>query len=366
MPGARRHRWRNPGDLGPADRPRRVAYGAGSSRPLFGGRARGLAWRPSREILRRVHGQAEGRAGAAAGVACTASLASDRPKHGAHRIHVAAQTAHLTAVASVELAKGARDRRHEEVVAARMLLNMVAQACGLPDRLALELQDSEHILCDVAVAPPAWQRLFAGESVAVLAHDSRRVPCGHQEAAPGALTSHAVIASRRVLFPGAFHPLHDGHRAMARLAGARLGAPVEWELSITNVDKAPLDFREMHLRCAQFPPDVPLWLTRAPTFVEKVQIFPGATFVVGADTIARIAEPRYYHDDRKACQEAIAAIAVAKCRFLVFGRKTADGFETLSGLRLVPALRAICDEVSAEEYRADVSSTELRQADLQH
>ena len=44
--------------------------------------------------------------GAIAGVGCTASLVSDRPKRGAHRIHVAGQTSRFTAVASLELDQG--------------------------------------------------------------------------------------------------------------------------------------------------------------------------------------------------------------------------------------------------------------------
>ena len=52
--------------------------------------------------------------GPVAGIGCTASLASDRPS-AAHRVHAAAQTAELTAVASLELNKGARGRRQEEV-----------------------------------------------------------------------------------------------------------------------------------------------------------------------------------------------------------------------------------------------------------
>ena len=308
-----------------------------------------------------------------AGIGGTASLASDRPKRGAHRIHVAAQTAELTAVASLDLTKGVRTRAQEETLATRLLLNMVARACGLPDRLLLDLQAAEQVVEDGTIAPPEWRQLFAGEVYAVpgkvpSGHDSQsRVPCGHQEPAtapplhkpPSAKTA-PPSEPHRLVFPGAFHPLHDGHREMARIAAAHWHVPVEWELSITNVDKPPLDYHEMRLRAAQFPADASLWLTRAPTFVEKARIFPGATFIVGADTIARIAEPRYYGGDPVACQQAFAAIAAAGCRFLVFGRKIAERFETLGDLSLPPTIKAICDEVSPSAFRADISSTELR------
>jgi hypothetical protein len=115
----------------------------------------------------------------------------------------------------------------------------------------------------------------------------------------------------------------------------------------------------MERRANQFAADERLWFTRAATFVEKAALFPRATFVVGADTIARIAEPKYYDDER--CRDAaLAALAAAGCRFLVFGRCHEGGFQSLCDLKLPDALRRICDEVPAEVFRVDVSSTALR------
>ncbi len=305
----------------------------------------------------------EGGAGPIAGVACTASLASDRPKRGPHRIHVAAQTAEVTAVASLEVIKEARDRHVEERIAGQLLLNMVAQACGLAQRLPLALRPPECVIEDGTVAPPDWQSLVAGEANAVLVDDQRTVESAI------ALPLQAVMPAARphVVFPGAFHPLHEGHLAMARFAAQRLQAPVAWEISITNVDKPPLDFHEMRRRSAQFAagdqgaPAMPLWFTRAPTFVAKSSIFPGATFIVGADTIDRIAHPRYYRGDAQARDAAIESIVSAGCRFLVFGRKADDRFQTLDNLPLPERLRGICDAVTEEDFRADISSTALRQ-----
>ncbi|MEZ6070143.1 MAG: hypothetical protein R3C10_07645 [Pirellulales bacterium] len=135
-----------------------------------------------------------------------------------------------------------------------------------------------------------------------------------------------------------------------------------FELSIENVDKPPLDYLEIERRCGQFAGVGAVCLTRAPTFLGKAELFPGATFVVGADTIIRIAAPRYYGNDPAACRAAIQRIAALGCRFLVFGRLDDNGFVTLADLSLPSELRAICDEVDEDAFRADVSSTELRQA----
>jgi hypothetical protein len=139
-----------------------------------------------------------------------------------------------------------------------------------------------------------------------------------------------------------------------------MGAPVEYEISIVNVDKPPLDYLEMCDRAEQFDPVEALWLTSAARFTEKAAIFPAATFVVGADTIARVGDPRYYDGDANQRDQAIASIAHAGCRFLVFGRVHDTVFQSLDDLAIPPALRAICDAVPADRFRQDISSTELR------
>jgi cytidyltransferase-like protein len=167
----------------------------------------------------------------------------------------------------------------------------------------------------------------------------------------------------RAVFPGAFNPLHAGHRRMAELARQLLGQPVEYEMSILNVDKPPLDYWEMERRTEQFAVGEVVWLTRTPTFLEKSEVFPGATFLVGVDTLRRIADERYYRHDPGARDAALHTIAARGCHFLVFGRQAEGRFLTLADLELPEVLRRISRGVPAEEFREDISSTELRQAD---
>lgn len=278
------------------------------------------------------------------GLACTASLASDRPKRGEHRLFVAAQTAESTLEWSLVLAKDRRSRRGEELIAAAMLLNAAAEACALQARLPIGWLDGEQPVLRRCDAPAGWQQLFGGELAAV---DAEGRPIA------------SISGAGRAIFPGAFNPLHPGHERMAQIAAARLTREVEFELSIINVDKPPLDFLEMQDRAAQFA-GRRLWFTRAETFVKKAQIFPGATFVVGADTLRRIAERRYYGGDEGARNEALREIARQGCRFLVFGRRTATGFCSLADLELPEQLAAISTEVPEADFRDDTSSTGLR------
>jgi nicotinamide mononucleotide (NMN) deamidase PncC len=281
---------------------------------------------------------------AAAGIACTAGLATDRPKRGPHRAHVAVQTAARTLHWWLELKKDARTRPEEEVVVSRLVLNAVAEACGLAQRLDLPLLDEEQVEIQEAVAPAAWRELFLGRAEVVRAAET----AGQDHVLPRAVLS------------GAFNPLHAGHRRMAEIGGEVLGLPTALEISILNVDKPALDYLEIERRLGQFPREQAVWLTRAATFDEKSRLFPGATFIVGIDTLRRIADPRYYGGDPAAMSQVLKRISARGCRFLVFGRAAGSSFIRLSDLDLPDVLRRLCDEIPADRFREDVSSTELR------
>jgi len=163
-----------------------------------------------------------------------------------------------------------------------------------------------------------------------------------------------------VLFPGAFHPLHRGHQEIADAAEAQLGVRPQFEIAIENVDKAPIAPAEIGRRAGQFPPQETLWLTRASTFLMKARLFPGTTFLVGADTIVRIAAVTYYDHDIGYRDRAIQEIAQLGCRFLVYGRLIAGRFTTLDDLELPGDLGKMCKGVPAEMFRQDIASTDLR------
>jgi hypothetical protein len=162
------------------------------------------------------------------------------------------------------------------------------------------------------------------------------------------------------VLPGSFNPLHRGHRLLAAVAGRRLGAAVHFELSVANADKPDLSPDEVARRVAQFAGVGPVWVTRAARFVEKAALFPGAAFVVGWDTAVRLVDPRYYGDLARR-DAALAAIRAAGCRVVVGGRVDPAGdFRVWDGAGLPDLLRGLFEVLPEAEFRADISSTELR------
>jgi nicotinamide mononucleotide (NMN) deamidase PncC len=290
--------------------------------------------------------------GAAVGVACTASLATTVPKRGDHRIVVAVQTLGETSVATLGLVKGARSRSEEETIAAAFILARIETIFGssalAEERFASLLRPGEGMVVDRTPAPGAWQAILAGTSgrVRLAGPDGGLWP-----AQPG----------REAIFPGSFDPLHDGHRAMARIGARITGLPVAYELSIRNVEKPALDFLEIAARAESFA-GAEAWLTSAPTFVEKLALFPAAPFVVGADTFVRLGNPRYYGGSTDRAAAAVDRIARESGGLIVFGRVRDGQFTEPSRLEVPQALRAIARFVTEEEFRRDISSTSLRQA----
>ncbi len=284
-----------------------------------------------------------------AGVGCTASLRSDRPKRGDHRFHLAVRTAARTTTWSLTLAKEQRDREGEEEVLDRVLLNAMAESFGIAERVAVPLLPGEEVHTETEPASDPLAALLAGRTAVVCRESDGRLRA--DGARPGLLLS------------GSFNPLHEGHCRLAAVAARLVDRPAAFEMTVVNADKPPLADEEVRRRLEQFTWRAPLWLTRAPTFTEKARLFPGAVFVVGADTAERIVEPRFYQDSEERLAAALKTFRDLGCRFLVAGRVDAAGvFRGLDDLAIAPAWRDLFAAVPADLFRADVSSTQLRGA----
>lgn len=282
------------------------------------------------------------------GLGVTASLASDRPKRGDHRVHVAIQTNSVTSCDSLVMNKDARSRSEEEQLVSDLILTLLGRAAGIEQSNSwldgLPLLEGESVGTQRQKAMQSWTDLLLGN----------RDHVGMAEKPGG-------------VFAGSFDPPHAGHARIVEFARQRMAGPVYYELSIANVDKAPLDFLEINSRqeaIRKLDEHAEILLTNASTFPRKAELFPGCTFLVGADTMARIGNPRYYErynaEGLSGLEAAIQQIADRGCRFLVFGREIDGRFRVLDDLQIPKSLRQISEIVSAKDFREDISSTEIR------
>jgi hypothetical protein len=81
-----------------------------------------------------------------AGLSCTATLVTDRPKKGDHRAHIGLCTSEDTRVFSLTLHKGARDRIGEERLVSDLLLQVLAVGCGNIPGVQLALRPEDQLL----------------------------------------------------------------------------------------------------------------------------------------------------------------------------------------------------------------------------
>jgi Cytidylyltransferase-like len=289
------------------------------------------------------------------GLGATAALVSDRPRKGEHRFHIAFANAAGIAHCTCVMAKGRRDRAAEEDLVSRAIVLWLARGCGVAAPSPRSLFDADEHYAETFVAPADTPADTLGQIQQLLAGEVDRLTVQPD----GQMTVSAPQPA--VLFPGSFNPLHEGHVSLARVAEELRQQPVAFELSVTNVDKPPLASETVKQRLTQFAWNSPVELTRAPTFVEKARLFPGATFVVGADTAERLFVPHYYGGDEDLMHRAIEEIANSGSSFLVAVRLDAAG--RVCGLKDIPVPRRYADlftEIPEHHFRVDTSSSEIR------
>ncbi|GIT45014.1 MAG: hypothetical protein Ct9H300mP11_29500 [Chloroflexota bacterium] len=279
------------------------------------------------------------------GLACAATIATDRPKRGDHRAYVSAWDQAGYVLYSLNLHKGLRDRSGEEEMVSKLLVHALLEVSGLASEVELGLTPGDELEIERVEHGSPIARLLSGEADWLVFRG-------------GSLSVEGKVP--KGLLPGSFSPLHQGHRGLVAAAARLVEAEVGYELSVTNVDKPDLEESELLKRMSQFEYDETVVLTRAETFFKKARMFPGRIFVVGWDTAIRLVAPRYYGGDISEMMVALAEMLTARTRFLVAGREDQGVFKTLADISLPEGFAGLFSDITEDQFRENISSTQIR------
>jgi len=331
------------------------------------------------------------------GLAATAAIVSKAPKNGNHRASVCSATEEGVFSYNVTFVKG-RDRVGEDALVSRLMLRALLEASGHTngkewnDGLGSSLDSSSFWSSGDASSSGDYEKVQTRYtpkrdvlakllSSATGAQKPAKGSISNVLFAPDKSSSEGTMVAfadykppvRTVVYPGSFNPLHDGHLALAKLAQETLSrdspctVPLVFELAAMNVDKPPLAQDTVTSRVQQFgAAGASVVVTKAPRFLEKARLFPGCAFVIGADTAKRLLDTKYYDHSANEMVAALSEIKHLGCTFVVGGREESGKFLTLEDclapLDLPSSVREMFIGLSADEFRMDISSTELRKA----
>lgn len=281
---------------------------------------------------------------AVVGVGATSSLVKENERQGRqHNAYISVQTAQQTATYFLDHNQLAGDRENQEAQVAEEILKALGHACSVVN----------HPTFSTTQAVPEQFRVIHGLQQFVSFDPFNKV---YKE---------LPVGSRKLIFPGAFNPWHDGHERMAAKAHELTGWPVDLEVTVRNVDKPALNYTDLQDRlagCVSASLHKPwmgcVHLSGTPTFVDKIRAFPGATFIVGWDTFKRIADPKYAGN----LPDVLNTLYQCGARFMVFhrvlnGKSSADediGF-------IPPGLLNLSRIIGPDEFTpSNTSSTDIR------
>lgn len=279
------------------------------------------------------------------GFALSAALATNRARKGSDRAYVASLSDSICRIASINFSAKINDRSEQEVLLSMFGLSHLANTYGFDfDPNLPEWVEVDFNVIDLNDPLSAF---FEGKiDFLEMGNDGK--------------FSTIVRDGARVFFPGSFNPLHEGHIDLAKKVEKLSGREVTLELSIQNVDKPEVTPSDIENRLADIRGHFPVILTRCPRFFDKARFFVAPHFVVGYDTAARLVDAKYYQNGKTGMESSLRELIDGQTIIWVAGRLVNGQFKTYHDLSIPVGVDRLFRPITQEQFRSDVSSTEIR------
>lgn len=275
------------------------------------------------------------------GVGMTAAVnRGDRnPMKGEHRAHIVIKTADDCRSVSAVFEKGKLTREEE------------GRACDLLT-LAVILERTIGRTFGLDVSLGISSKEFGGICIGSSSFVSaRRLPDEAEPCKPSPET--------HLIYPGSFAPLHYGHEQVAEMAETMTGKKVIFQLTAKHPTKGEIPEPELAARMRQFSHRWPaLILKNEGLYIEKARALPGYGFLIGADAVLGLLDPKYY-GGRQGLMAILKEFNDLGTRFYVVGRMVDGAYLALEDIPVPERYRHLFQAVSG---RWDVSSSEIRKA----
>ncbi|ORC89036.1 nucleotidyl transferase domain-containing protein [Trypanosoma theileri] len=325
------------------------------------------------------------------GIGSTSAVQTNRSRHGKDCAFVAAWNQEEVVEYTVEIPQHLSRTEQEEQVTF-LLLKVLAEAASIPFTIPLIVEPTRQ---SYPIPKSPLQCLFKKEIPCIVFNTHGEVRADlkpYTLETPSVKERNTIIIQKQLLFPGSFSPLHWGHTELARAAIQTVVKMISkdmqsvkkeemcctldevdenkvqltYEITIHNADKGVIQSEtEIERRIQQFLQiGKRVAVTSARLFSEKATLFPNHGFVVGIDTVKRIFDLKYYENSREAMIESMLFIKSKGGFFVVGGRTVTNGeentWEDLNSIKVPEELESMFIPISKEDFRVDVSSTELR------
>lgn len=209
------------------------------------------------------------------GLGLTASVASEKEHRGDHRVFVSVMTNDKVLSSHLTLTKGAGSfkRKMDGDVSDIFALSLLGRTLDVNlINLPAGFDDEQHDVTELAT-----ERFMARPFFKANGKRSEKLP----------------KEVRCALMPGAFNPPHQGHFGAVEAALSDYNYPTTFEITADPPHKDALKVQDLLQRAKLLQGYDRIFTKNLPYYLDKAKKYPGKPFILGADAVVRMLDPKW-------------------------------------------------------------------------